>query len=425
VFSSKFTSICEIIEFPVESSLDLSARSDYSSEGWDSIFHPQYEDYHKYNRVYSQENTATISTPNVFTFEPVKTFSNRINATKFKTSGEIVDSWTEVLVNEELYLNGKYGKLIKILSTGNIDVAVQESAVAALQIQPRIQQVTSDGIGIELGTGQVLYDYSYITTTSGSTNPRAVFKSPGSIYYVDVNNKTINRFNSEGLIGLTDTKGMHSWATNNIPDSYKNSINVIGEFDYINNDAYFIFEDDTCIRFNEQTDSFVDLPPLEDCNLMFKSKTGLYSTKSTGDTHKIWKHFIGNIGSYYGTVYNSYITLLVAPEPYNEIVFNNLEFISELVDQSGDDVFTTGWYDNKVLPLSTVQCWNNYQDSTSIPFVYKSNIIRRNRNWSIILPRDYAVKRDRLRGEWLFIKLTIDNTDNNKLILHDINVLYS
>ena len=424
-FSSRFTSICEIIEVPVESSIDLLSRDDYSNEGWNSIFHPQFEDYHSYNRVYSQENTSTISTANVFTFEPVKVFSNRINASKVKTSGEIVDSWTDILINEELYLDGKYGKLVKILSTGNVDIAVQETAIAQLQIQPRVQQVTSDGLGVELGTGQVLYNYEYMTTTSGSVNPRMVFKSPSSIYYGDVYNKTINRISSEGLEGLTDSKSMHTWATKNISMSYKDSNLLHGAFDYINNDAYFIFENDICIRFNEQSGSFTDLPPLTECNLMFKSKNGLYSTSVVeGSTHQIWEHFTGSKGSYFGTVYDSYITLLVAPEPYNEVVYNNLNFISELFDTNGEDVFVDE-SGTVTLPLKSIRCWNNYQDSQEVSFTYKTNIFRKFRDWNVILPRDFVNKRDRLRGEWLYIKLVIDNTQNNTLILHDINLLYT
>ena len=67
VYSPLFTSICEIIEVPLETSIDLRNRTDSSVKGWNSVFHPQESDFHKYNRVYSQEPIFTKVTSNPYT----------------------------------------------------------------------------------------------------------------------------------------------------------------------------------------------------------------------------------------------------------------------------------------------------------------------------------------------------------------------
>ncbi|MCK9544865.1 MAG: hypothetical protein M0R03_22860, partial [Novosphingobium sp.] len=216
IYNSAYTSICEIIEFPVETSVDLSNRTDISSKGWDFLFHPQENEFHKYNSVYSQESTATQSRGSVFYFEELKEVSNKILATKKKNPGELIDSWTDILINEQLLLDGNHGQIIKLITHNNSCLAFQEKAIANLQIQPRIQQVTTDGIGLEVGTGQILYDYNYITTSSGSVNMYSIDSTPSAIYYVDLLNKTFNRLSENGINGISDSLGLHAFFNNNL-----------------------------------------------------------------------------------------------------------------------------------------------------------------------------------------------------------------
>lgn len=421
VYSSRFTSICEIIEIPIESSIDLSARNDHSRNGWDSAFHAQYNEYHNYNRVYSQEPIATKNTATPFTFDAVKVFNNKITTTKTKTSGELVDSWTDVLVNEEIYLDGRFGRLVKIISNGRNDLAFQETAIAQLQIQPRIQQVTSDGLGVELGTGAILYNYEYITTDSGSTNKRSIFKSPTSIYYIDSINKSLNRMGPNGLEGLSDNHGLHSYMINNLGD-IDNSNDVHGGFDLINNDAYFVLKGNFVLRFNEVLNSFTSFVSMQDCNILFKSKYGLYSSN---DSNILWKHFEGDKASYYGTIYDSYIIFRMAPNPYSECIFNNLQFKAELYDpNTGTDVYTTDGI-NFILPVKSIRAWNEYQDTGTITLVHGSNIARSFRDWNMWIPQPANNLLDRIRGPWTKIQLNFDNTNDYDLVLHDVVLTYT
>src|SRR5690606_25518116 len=84
-FSEKLSFICE-------TSIDLNNRSDNSNQAWDSNFQPQYEEYHKYNRVYSQESDFLKRQPIDFNFKRIKNFDTRIQATSLKIPNETIDS---------------------------------------------------------------------------------------------------------------------------------------------------------------------------------------------------------------------------------------------------------------------------------------------------------------------------------------------
>jgi len=417
VQNSKYYDMTEIVEFPVETSIDINNRSDASSS-WDSVFMPTFDEYHNYNRVYSQQPIFNRTTATPFTFQERKIFNNRINATKVKVNGEIVDSWTDLLLNEELYLDGKYGAITKVIQNNDIVYCLQEQAVSTLEIEPRVQTVATNGTAIELGRGSVLYNYKYINTNSGCTNQQSVFKSQSSVYYIDVSNKSINRISGDQLIGLSDRFGLHSLMTRKLDGlTYTGSNLVTGCFDQITNDAYFtipnISESITglTIAFNEQSETFTS-------QYSFKPKRYIYTHNglfSSNDGLNLWKHGDGEYGSYYGTIYPSYITLLVAPEPDADCVFNNGEFKSEVY---------TGSSDVSTRTIDTINCWNEYQSTGEVDLVVGSNIKRKFRDWNFFIPRNSANVLQRMRGQWMYMKLGFDNSLGERLVLHDMIIGY-
>jgi len=640
ILDYKYLSLCEIVEFPVETSIDMQNRSDWSNEGWDAHFQPTFEEYHNYNRVYSQQPIFNTTTATPFTFVERKVFENRLLATKVKISGELVDGWTDIQINEELYVDGNYGGIVKLIKNNDLVACFQDNAVSALLIQPRVQTVGTDGTSIELGRGTILYDFKYITTTSGGTNKQCIFRSPSSIYYLDVVNRSINRISSEGIQGISDVHGLHSLLYNTVNETHKGLNYIIGCFDQITNDAYFTMPNLT-IAFNEQTNSFVgkysfvpyryistykgllsckptsatanvinygalynffatqdtrkisssdsfivpdnmlwsDLftyvgsgdyliagGKLKETGLSFwddpnigatnefgfnskgsgfrtidgsfygfhietnyQSKTdyfyvyiqnneewamldnltdspipglsirlcnpttsnanghvgsytqndgtviptivingiewtmnlnetqfrngdwihgydnGVYTpisnedwsllatgamcyynddesnglTESTvqvlSDKVSVWQHNTGEYGDYYGVKYDSYITLLVAPEPDVDCVLNNVEFKSEVYDNGVDVPLVT---------MSKIRAWNNYQDSNTQTLTVGQNIKRKYRDWNLFVPRVYGKPLQRIRNPWNFLRLDFDNTNNYRLVLHDIIASY-
>jgi hypothetical protein len=415
VLDNKYLSLCEIVDFPVETSVDLKNRSDWSSDGWDAHFQPTYDEYHNYNRVYSQQPIFNTTTATPFTFVERKIFENRLLATKVKVSGELVDGWTDVQINEELYVDGNYGGIVKLIKNNDLVACFQDNAVCALLIQPRVQTVGTDGTSIELGRGTILYDFKYITTTSGGTNKQCIFRSPSSIYYLDSINRSLNRISSDGIQGISDVHGLHTLMYNTVSESNVGSMSIVGCFDQVTNDAYFTMPNLT-IAFNEQTNSFVSKYSFIPSRYISTYK-GLLSChiNSISSDMAVWQHNTGNYGNYYGVEYDSYITLLVAPEPDIDCVLNNIEFKSEVYDNGVDVPLVT---------MSKIRAWNNYQDSNTQTLTVGQNIKRKYRDWNLFIPRVYGKPLQRIRNPWNFLRLDFDNTNNYRLVLHDTLVSY-
>lgn len=415
VLDNKYLSLCEIVDFPVETSVDLKNRSDWSSDGWDAHFQPTFDEYHNYNIVYSQQPTFNTTTATPFTFVERKIFENRLLATKVKISGELVDGWTDIQINEELYVDGHYGGIVKLIKNNDLVACFQDSAVCALLIQPRIQTVGTDGTSIELGRGTILYDFKYITTTSGGTNKQCIFKSPSSIYFLDVVNRTINRISSDGIQGISDVHGLHALLYNTVDETHKGLNSIAGCFDQITNDAYFTTQDFT-ISFNEQTNSFVSKYSFHPDRYISTYK-GLLSVHENPESNNIavWQHNSGEYCDYYGVKYDSYVTLLISPEPDVDCVLNNIEFKSEVYNNCIDVPLVT---------MSKIRAWNNYQDSNTQILTVGQNIKRKYRDWNLFVPRVHGKPLQRIRNPWNFLRLDFDNTNSYRLVLHDIIASY-
>ena len=236
--------LTERVVFPVETTVDLKNRNDISIGDWNTTFQPRYEAFNKYNTVYSQSPNLVSNNSIDFNFRRVKGFDTRIQATKLKIPNESVDSWTDILENELMDLDGKYGSINNLISYKDNMFAFQDSAISSISINPRVQVQGSDGVGLELGTGGILYDFNYLSTTSGSINKWGVTTAKKGIYYYDALNKSIGRIPDAVSTFLSDTKGVHSFFNNNYnydliktDNPLLNKGAVLG-YDNYNNDIY-------------------------------------------------------------------------------------------------------------------------------------------------------------------------------------------
>ena len=218
---------------------------------------------------------------------------------------------------------------------------------------------------------------------------------------------------------MTDPAGLHAFMYKNLLQSYDNSLAVVGIYDNINDEAYFTTPGFTIV-FNESINSFVSFYDFKP-KFYIKTPGRLFSCN---DAKSIYEHFLGDYGNFYGTVYDSNITFLMNPK-YNESkVFNNLNFKTELYDENDVDMYSTDGF-SFILPLKSIKVWNEYQDSGTVDLIYNTNISRKFRDWNLWMPRSQSNIFDRIRGNSIYCKLTISNENNYKLILHDMNLLYS
>lgn len=413
----------EIVEIKLESTVNNKNRSDYSIEDWDNRFQPKYEEYQNYNRVYSQEPNLFIRKDLDYNFRSVSEFSNNIIASKLKSPGELIDSWTSYLPNEVMSLDGKFGPINSLVSMKDEIFSFQDSAIAYVSISPRVQVQGNDGVSIQLGTGTILNDYKYITTSSGSKNKWSIIPTEIGIFYLDLLNRSFNLASAEGIKGLSDVEGFHKYFVDELDLSVQKEDNqLLGKgisigWDKITNDVYLsMFKENSIqtLSFNTAQGGFSSF---YDYNSIFYITTkGKTFTINPENNNELYQSYEGNYNEFYGVKKKSTISFLVNPEPMVECTLNNLEYKSEAVDINGNEVQAFTW--NKI------QVTNEFQDSNLRNLVIRDNIRKENRKWRISVPRDNG-KTHRMRNTWNLVYLEAENENNYNYRNHDIIAYYN
>jgi hypothetical protein len=422
-FSDSRIQMAEIVRIPVETSVNIKERSDNSYGGWDSSFLPTDEEFHKYNTVYSQEANAIYSAPDPFLFVKNTHFTNRILATKPKIAGEIIDSWTDILVNEEMYLEGEYGRINRMIKFNDNLYCFQRDGVSVVSVLPRVQLSPSDSIAIELGLGSVLNNYQYINTNSGCDDFNGVVSTSSAIYYGDRIRRTINIIEGSTVSGLSDTLGMSQYVKGYDTDMEFKPNYSLG-FNPITDDVMFTIQrqssdgsgsfetlvyDEGIKRFT----SILDLPAA----FIFTVDAKMHSVSQTNRS-QVWNHFIGyNSCNFYGVQKELELTICLNPEQAeNDNIFNTLEWTHDIVDTK-----TLVHYNDNITGFSA---WNDYL--TCVTPTLPTDIQRRFRMSRLFIPRSNSDNISRIRGHYLFAKLKyLPDSPDKTIILNDVILYYS
>lgn len=424
VYTKDVQVIVETLEYLVETTINLVERNDSSISSWDAVVDPTSEEGTSYNRVYSTDATIQTFTTDSLKLRNIERKEVEIIASKVKIPGEFVDNWVDFRPNEVMYLDGKYGPVNNVVNHWDQLFAFQDFAVAKLAVNPRVQIQDSDSVSIQLGTGQVLHDYQYLTTKSGCINKWAITSTNSGLYYLDANLKQLQRLQPEkGIEGVSEAKGLHGFLQKMLDRDVLRTDNpvtqqgaVIG-YDIVNGDVFTTViknGESFTLSFNEKMNAFTSFYSFIPTRYIVKGER-VVTVPSNNNT--LWSHTKGApYQTWYGTKHESDITILINTDvPGMEKVFNNIEFDSE-VTLDGVDVYNS--------TITSIEAWTTYQESGKIPLVVGRDIIRKFRTWRTFIPREKN-SRNRLRDKWLFLKVGYDSQNNNKLILHDIIINYS
>ena len=139
---------------------------------------------------------------------------------------------------------------------------------------------------------------------------------------------------------------------------------------------------------------------------------------STNLLSKLYVHDSGIYGTFYGSLCDSRITLLVNPMVQGgmkQYVFSEHNFFS---DCSLNDVEVDK-------TVSTVQCTNTYQSSNVVDFDTNPDLLlRRNRLYRFYIPRENNVDESRLADTHLKTTLTFRNENDYKFTLYDMDTIF-
>ena len=412
--------IAEIVSVPVETTINLDLRYDILRNRGNN-FDAEENTSYGFNRVYEQLNNTIRGVVKPFNFTEITEFPVNVIPSKVKFPGELIDSFTDFLVNDVITLDGQYGEITGLGEHNDQVFSFQREGVAYLAINPRVQLAGSDGIQIELGSGKLIERYQYLSTSSGTLNKWSIMKTRNGLMYFDLLNKSLNFLVDQELstIGgifnkiknfveanktileeddILAGKGVHTFYDNNTEDVY---------FTFLANQNKFT------VSYNGLVQGFVSYYDFHPTNY-FKHRNRMLSTI---DNKSLWKHGEGDYQTFYGVYYPASVTVLCNPEPYTNKIFNNLSFQAETyLDQ----------VDQHNITFNKIRVWNEFQDTGVVDLVpqIRPSLKRKFRNWHSIIPRAQN-SRDRINNAWAFIELELDRPEENyEIVLHDLILSY-
>lgn len=418
--------VTDIVSFMCETRVNIDGRYD-RNRGQTSNFSITPENFNLMNDVYSQPNNffnyRTIN-PNKLNLD---NFHNSITWTKTKTAGELIDAWTNITLASTLDLDGDKGNVRALRRFNNNILAFQDRGISQILYNENMQISSTDGVPIEIANNGKVNGKRYISDRIGCTNKWSMCETSNGIYFIDDITKGIFLFNGQ-LDNLSDRLGFHSWI-NKTSDSIDiwNPVDFDGfvtYYDKVNGDVFFISKDE-CLAFSEPLGQFSSFYSYEKMPYFtnLEDRGIALNVEGAGTLYRPWLHNEGDYNMFFGVYQPFYTTIIANPDMPVDKIFNNLEFRSDSWDKNGNLLNTT---------FDTLTVWNEYQQGTSTLnniLGRPSDLKKKFRIWRANIPRANAVGstkkgRDRMRNPWLYIKLSMEEENINKTVLHDMIVHY-
>lgn len=418
--------VTDIVSFMCETRVNIDGRYD-RNRGQTSNFSITPENFNLMNDVYSQPNNffnyRTIN-PNKLNLD---NFHNSITWTKTKTAGELIDTWTNITLASTLDLDGDKGNVRALRRFNNNILAFQDRGISQILYNENMQISSTDGVPIEIANSGKVNGKRYISDRIGCTNKWSMCETSNGIYFIDDITKGIFLFNGQ-LDNLSDRLGFHSWI-NRASDSIDiwNPVDFDGfvtYYDKVNGDVFFISKDE-CLAFSEPLGQFSSFYSYEKMPYFtnLEDRGIALNVEGTGTLYRPWLHNEGDYNMFFGVYQPFYTTIIANPDMPVDKIFNNLEFRSDSWDKNGNLLNTT---------FDTLTVWNEYQQGTSILnniLGRPSDLKKKFRIWRANIPRANVAGstkkgRDRMRNPWLYIKLSMEEENVNKTVLHDMIVHY-
>lgn len=439
-------SITESLSCMLETHINLDGRQD-QNRGIGNMLNFRPTNTNILNRVYSQQ--TAISFKNSHQSDMIDDyFPTEVIWSKPKLNASDVDNWTQFIGSNRLTLEGKYGYLKKLLKVNNEIIAFQESGISQIRYNERTQTAAQIGVPIEIMNNNAVTGYYYISHNIGCKNKWSIANTSNGVFFVDDLNKSLYQFNKEGLANISQTQAFSIWFKRNLPENCiwtPNNVTAYRSFyDNVNNDLY-LTSSNKCLVYSSTMQSFTSFMSYNGASLIERlygtPVTLKYGLQQGVGIQSLYEMFAGDYNNFYGVYEPYYVTYRVAPNPYSDCMFTNIEFTADITKEETDFNETdqidsykgSVGYMQRRLPFNKMYAWNEYQKGEKIldiKYNYDRDISKKFRIWRADIPRTGEHNLDRMRNPWIYLKLSKENiNDNNKVysdkfILHDLKVHY-
>lgn len=461
-----------IVYVPVESSINCDLRHDrcindqynatnkhlmqevggeWTDGGTPGITYNQPTDLYLYNTVYSQESNLDYRYCKPSDYTVVTSFDCRVKSSVKKVNGEISDNWTKFGINEYLDVDSGFGAINAIKNVNDTMFYWQDKAFGRLSINERSLITDNNASQLVLGTGGVLDRYDYISDRVGCKDKFSIVRGKAGVYWYDRINNGLQVY-GEQVDLLSRSKGIQSY----LDTEYSANHRVIAVYDIENEEIIHTFFDSTATKYfslsyNEMMGFYISrytyIP-----NIYITYNDKVLSTTSSVycdadfDLDRVFIHnsLINNRCYFYGLTndehdkyHDSTIKVLFNPEYSNTKVFDNLYFLTNLYNNSNDEVYD--------VTFDQVRCYNDFQNSDYVSLSMYNNLVRRERTWNMAVPRNvvaldaslypdifeptnFDVNRtykERLRDHYMIVDFRFINDGNNdKFVFNKVGCTY-
>ena len=228
--------IFQAVAFPCEShiNLDLDHGATYSKNYLDRLIHAikekkgewlgstsqdditriehkliQEEDMYQYNPVYSQNNNSKLYFNKPDLWKSVVKQDTLIKMSLEKYPNEQIDAYLKFLTDNERLLSTEYGEVNDLFLFKNYMIVFFDRAFGILSIDERALLPIQNNTLLELGAGDNLRNFDYISTRSGSIHPQSISYCGEGFVWFDAITGSMGYYNGQtNDLGLT--KGMSS-----------------------------------------------------------------------------------------------------------------------------------------------------------------------------------------------------------------------
>ena len=401
----------------------------------------QNTNYYIYNTAYSrQPNAVTYFAKRLYT-NTNKNYDCRVYYSDYKYNGETVDSWTSIKLLNYKDVDSRYGSINRLDVTNNTLFFWQDKSFGFLSVNEREVTQSTTGTSLILGTGGVLDRYDYYSTVNGLLDSDAETSSDNIIYWYDrLNNEFCVYSRDSGVNKFSKTAHIQSYL-NNFDSIIEPIIGFDNKFNEINFSVKGSLSGNSNAKtlvFSELINNFISLYTFIP-DYYVESQYGLFTIKNK----KLWKQNDGEKGNFYGEVNDSTIKIIVNDEYLVTKLFDNISFFNTTVD------YNTNMYkysnSNKLSDtFYKIRCYNDYQNTDYVNLIYGINLQRREREFTIQIPRN-AVNIDntlnpdifntvnlsqdskfraRLLDKYLIIDLAYNNENNNNFSISHLITNY-
>lgn len=439
----------EILSFMLESHMNLDGRSDVN-RGTYNLVNNRPSNTNIFNTSYNQQD-------NFFSYKTLdqkyskSKFENQVIWSLSKSNLSDIDNWTNISAVNCLQLDGKLGRLNKIINMNDVLLAFQDTGISTIDYNLKSALSTYEGLPLQMGNTGKVTGYTKVTSDIGCHNKWAMCLTDSGLYFIDSYKKALYVLSANYVPQeISKTGNFSTWFKENVNNKIWNYQNMDAfrlNYDSSTKDLY-ISNNTTCLLYNSELKVFTSFMDYIDTPLLLnnKGKSIAFNQKIYEQqgmvTHispkiKIYSLFNGPYNKIYDEFKNYSIEYRINPSPYTDNLFTNYQYTADWVNpQYKVDDKSNAFNDiDRFKSFDIVEAWNEYQYGklkVNTKSVFPNPIKTKFRIWRGDIPRDgddigkINFKGDRMRNPWIHLKFTknTEQEDTTKMLFHNLNIVY-